>query len=108
MLCCNELNFPLNPGPLSFGLGPNHIVLGLQLAPGEIRLVCIPDVVKKSHQKIYFLMIDTAFKNSGRHLSHFSIIVSMYFMILCMLFRLNMVFNHMTVSGCDRGISARF
>ena len=20
--CCNELNFPLNPGPLGFGMGP--------------------------------------------------------------------------------------
>ena len=33
----------LNPGPLSFGLVPNHFVLGAQLASGEKRLVCIPE-----------------------------------------------------------------
>ena len=33
--------FPPNPGPLRFGLGPNHFVLGPQPAPGEKRLVCI-------------------------------------------------------------------
>ena len=29
-------------GPLNFGWALNHLVLGAQLAPGEIRLVCIP------------------------------------------------------------------
>ena len=37
-----EFNFWLNPGPLSLGLGTNHIVLGAQLAHGEKRLVFIP------------------------------------------------------------------
>ena len=36
----DEFNFLSNPGPLSFGLGPNHVVLGAQLTPGEKRLVC--------------------------------------------------------------------
>ena len=30
-------------GPLVLGWAPNHFVLGAQLAPGEIRLVCIPE-----------------------------------------------------------------
>ena len=30
-------------GPLVLGWAPNHFVLGAQLAPGEKRLVCIPD-----------------------------------------------------------------
>ena len=34
---------PPNPGPLSFGLGTQYFVLGAQLAPGEKRLVFIPD-----------------------------------------------------------------
>ena len=39
---CNEFIFLLDPGPLNFVLGPDHFVLGAQLAPGEKRLVCIP------------------------------------------------------------------
>ena len=31
-------------GSLVFGWAPNHLVLGAQLAPGEKRLVCIPDL----------------------------------------------------------------
>ena len=31
-------------GPLVVGWAPNHFGLGAQLAPGEKRLVCIPDV----------------------------------------------------------------
>ena len=38
-------DFPLNPGPLSFGRAPYHIVLGTQLAPGEKWFVCIPVIV---------------------------------------------------------------
>ena len=30
-------------GPLVLGWAPNHFVLGAQLAPGEKRLVCIPE-----------------------------------------------------------------
>ena len=34
-------------GPLVLGWAPNHYILGAQLAPGEIKLVCIPvDVFK--------------------------------------------------------------
>ena len=29
-------------GPLNFRWALNHLVLGAQLAPGEIRLVCFP------------------------------------------------------------------
>ena len=50
--CFNDLNFPLNPGLLSFELGPSNIYLGAQLAPGEKRLVCIPE--------IYSVALDTA------------------------------------------------
>ena len=32
-------------GPLVLGRAPNHFVLGAQLAPGEKRLVCIPENV---------------------------------------------------------------
>ena len=39
--------FPWNPGPLNFGLSPNHFVLGAQLAPDEKRLVCIPVMTPK-------------------------------------------------------------
>ena len=28
--------------PLVLGWAPNHFVLGVQLAPGEKRLVCVP------------------------------------------------------------------
>ena len=34
--------FSLNFGPLSFGLDPNHFVLGAQLAPGEKRVSLYP------------------------------------------------------------------
>ena len=34
-------DFQLNPGPLSFGLGPQSYFVWTQLAPGEKQLVCI-------------------------------------------------------------------
>ena len=42
-----SLIFPLNPGPLSFWLAPNHFVLEAQLATGQKRLVCIPVHIRR-------------------------------------------------------------
>ena len=40
-----SLIFGQTLGPLVLGWAPNHFALGAQLAPGEKRLVCIPEVV---------------------------------------------------------------
>ena len=39
-----SLIFGQTLGPLVLGWAPNHFVLGAQLAPGEKRLVCIPEL----------------------------------------------------------------
>ena len=48
-------------GPLVLGWTPNHFGLGGQLAPGEDRLVCIPEFLCHS---FYFKSVFSDFKNA--------------------------------------------